>query len=284
MLGNGVHRLDSTRCRRCGLGRLRIGAPMGQIARTLEKQLHAFRAALENFSLRTRADPTAPDGGGLFEKLLPDPDRIWGGARNAFSAAFGIVGSAIAIALIGIFAAADPYIYRRGIIALMPADERRRVGDVLDEVGEVLRWWLIGQLVTMAIISVTVAFALTLLGIPGALLLGLQAALLNFIPYLGPFLAAVPILLAAIPLGISMIVGNGNLFRHPVEGYALMPIIQKQAINLPPVLTLVSIMLFGALFGGAGIAMATPIVAAIRVAMLRLYVEDETDRVERGTA
>jgi predicted PurR-regulated permease PerM len=226
------------------------------------------------------ADATGGEPRGLGELLLPDPARLLGGARSAFSAAFGVLGSVVVVVLIGIFAAADPAPYRRGILAMVPPRHRKRLGETLDEIAEMLRWWLIGQFVTMIIIGATVAIVLTLLGMPGALLLGLQAGLLNFIPYLGPFLSAIPILLAAIPLGMSMIVWAISLYVliQLIEGYVLMPLIQKRAVDLPPVLTLASLMLMGALFGGLGIALATPLVAAIRVATLRLYV----DRIEKS--
>jgi predicted PurR-regulated permease PerM len=257
-----------------------------ELARTLQEQLQKLGQMLDNLGVRDRApDAARPDDGrSLTQLLLPDLGRVWGGARSAFSAAFGMIGSAIVIVLIGIFAAADPEMYRRGILAFVPANRRDRVADVLDEMAEMLRWWLIGQLVTMAIVGVTLGIVLTLLGMPGALLLALQAAVLNFIPYLGPFLAAIPIFLTALPLGLSMIlwVMGAYLVIQILEGYLLTPIIQKRAVDLPPVLTLASLMLFGALFGGPGIAMATPILAAVRVAVLRLYVDETNARPKRA--
>jgi hypothetical protein len=59
-----------------------------------------------------------------------------------------------------------------------------------------------------------------------------------------------------------------------VEGYVLAPLIQNRAVDLPPVLTLASVLLFGALFGALGVALAAPLTAALRVAVARLYVED----------
>ncbi len=111
---------------------------------------------------------------------------------------------------------------------------------------------------------------------PGAPLLGLQAGLVNFIPYLGPVIAAVPILLAAMAQGTSMVLWalGVRVVIQTLEGYVLAPLIQKRAVNVPPVLTLAAVALFGALFGAMGVALATPSGAVLRVTVLRLYVED----------
>ena len=151
---------------------------------------------------------------------------------------------------------------------------------------EVLRWWLVGQGVAVAVIAVSTWIGLALIGMPGALLLGVQAGLVNFIPYLGPVIAAVPIVLAAMAQGTSMVIWalGVHIVIQTLEGYVLAPLIQRRAVDLPPVLTLAAVMLFGALFGAMGVALATPLVALIKVAVERLYIEDRTRRVEAERA
>ena len=130
--------------------------------------------------------------------------------------------------------------------------------------------------------------ALYLLGLPGAFLLGVQAGVSNFVPYLGPILAAIPVGLVAMPLGPSMLIWAVGIYTviQSIEGYVIGPLIQRRAVELPPAWTLVAIVLFGSLFGVLGIALAMPLLAIGRVAVLRLYVEDwlEDDlNVERRT-
>jgi predicted PurR-regulated permease PerM len=78
--------------------------------------------------------------------------------------------------------------------------------------------------------------------------------------------------LMALPLGTTTLLIVLILYAviHIGVGYAVMPLIQKQAVHLPPAVTLASLVLFGALFGVASVAVATPLVAAIRQAVLRL--------------
>lgn len=253
-----------------------------QLSRVLMQQLDALRYHLNNIGENLGAPRnTTPDGRRSWaEILLPDPSRLLGGASSAFSAAFGAFGSGFVVVLIGIFTAADPGAYRRGVLKLVAPERRARVGEVLEECGEVLRWWLVGQLVTMAIIGTSLAVVLAMLGVPGAVLLGLQAALVNFIPYLGPLLAIVPILLAAASKGTTLLLWalGSYVVIQTIEGYILTPLIQKRAVDLSPVLTLAGLMLFGALFGAAGIALATPLLAVVRVLVLRLYVDDYLQR------
>ena len=78
-----------------------------------------------------------------------------------------------------------PETHRRGVLALIPRERRERVGEVLDEMAAALRWWLVRQLAAVVLIALTTWAGLWLIGMPGALLLGLQAGLVNFIPTSG---------------------------------------------------------------------------------------------------
>jgi predicted PurR-regulated permease PerM len=238
-------------------------------------QLRALRGELRAIGI---APPPGSDGGQrtLLRLLLPDPSTLFGTAFSAFSLASGLLGNAIVVVFVGLFAAADPVTYRRGVLVLLPRHRRRRVGEVLDEMAAALRWWLVGQLVAVVLIALSTWLGLALIGMPGALLLGLQAGLVNFIPYLGPVIAAVPIGLAAMAQGTSMALWalGVHVLIQTVEGYVLAPLIQRRAVDLPPVLTLAAVALAGTLFGAMGVALATPLVAVLKVAAVRLYVED----------
>ncbi len=243
---------------------------LDELIRTLNQQLRTLRGEIESLGLRPDGDPRT-----LAQILLPDPEQLFGHAQSAVFTAFGGFGSAVVIVLMGIFVAYDPDAYRRGALVFMPAERRARFGLVLDETADNLKRWLIGQVVAMAVLGVTLWLAFLAIGMPSALILAIQAALFNFIPYLGPFIGALPIVLVALPQGTEMLMWAMGIFvlAQLVEGYGLTPVIQKQAADLPPVLTLSGLMVFGTLFGTAGVALATPLIAALRVLVLRLYVE-----------
>ena len=118
--------------------------------------------------------------------------------------------------------------------------------------------------------------ALQLLGIPGAPLLGLQAGVANFVPYLGPLIAALPIALVAMPLGLSTVAWVLAIYFviQTIEGFVIAPLVQKEAVNVAPAWTLFAIVILGAMFGIMGVALAAPLVAVGRLAVMRFYVED----------
>jgi predicted PurR-regulated permease PerM len=158
----------------------------------------------------------------------------------------------------------------------MPPAARPRVRMVMNEMGQVMRNWLLGQLVRIVIVAIVVAIAFQLLGVPGAWLLGLQAGAANFIPYLGPLIAAFPVALVAMPLGFPTLAWVMILYVaiQTIEGFVVAPIIQKGSLDVAPAWTLFAIVIFGAMFGGLGIALAAPVLGLARIAVLRFYVED----------
>lgn len=146
----------------------------------------------------------------------------------------------------------------------------------MDEMGKVLRNWLLGQLLRSTVVTVLLTVSFYLLDIPGAALLGLQAGAANFIPYLGPLIAAFPVVLVTMPLGLPLLAWVLVIYVaiQTIEGFVIAPLIQKGSVNLAPAWTLFAIVIFGAMFGAMGIALAAPVLAVIRIAALRFYVED----------
>jgi predicted PurR-regulated permease PerM len=259
-----------------------IAQQINDLVRALNHQLHALEHGMAALGVApSGASGSTSTLGHLGQLLFPNPNQLFGEARNAFTLAVGGIGEAVIIVLIGEFVAADPAGYRRAIVELVPARRRVAVALILDETALYLRRWLVGQLAAMLLLAILTAIMLTVLGVPSPLLLGIQAGLFNFIPYLGAIIGAVPILLISLPLGTTTLLIVLGLYTviHIGIGYAVIPLIQKQAVHLAPALTLMSLVLFGALFGVASVAVATPIVAALRHAYLRLKHYPSADEV-----
>ena len=229
-------------------------------------------------------DLPLPEGERLtLTDVLPSPDLLFGHARNAFGITVGLAANTLVLIFLGLFFAADPAGYRDGFVMLVPPARRKRVREVLTEAGMALRWWLVGQLAMMALVAVSIGAMLALVGIPNAILLGVVTGLLNFIPFLGPILAAVPVFLAAVPEGLSTLLIVVVLFTviQSVEGSVIGPLVQQRAVHLPPAWSLAALLIAGVLFGAIGVALATPLLAVLRVLLIRLYVED---LLEKGAA
>ncbi|CAO4141989.1 AI-2E family transporter [Methylorubrum thiocyanatum] len=208
--------------------------------------------------------------------LLSDAGSVLGPAATVVIALFNALGNILVIVFLGIAIAADPGSYRDGALRLVPPRHREKGARVLDGAGETLRHWLFGQLVTMAAIFVLTWAGLSLLGIGGALILGLQAGLLAFVPTIGPLIAGVVIVLSSLASGLNGLLGALGVYLavQTAESYGLTPFIQRRALDLPAATIFAGQLLLGVLFGLWGVALALPLVAVIKVLLEELYIED----------
>lgn len=184
----------------------------------------------------------------------------------------GAVGNFFIVLFLGLAFAAQPGIYRKGLIAMSPAAIRPQVETVIDHIGITLERWLIAQMITMAAVFFVTWLGLLVIGIPGAFILGVQAGLLTFIPTVGALLGGLIIVLASISSGWVAI---GSAFAllfgvHALESYILTPIIQREAIDIPPATLFGFQILLGVVFGVWGLALALPVMAVVKVILVYL--------------
>jgi predicted PurR-regulated permease PerM len=185
------------------------------------------------------------------------------------------LGFAVLTFFVAIYLAAQPGRYRRICLRLIPRIYRRRTERLFDETADVLRRWLLGQLVVMVTIGALSGIGLWALGIKAAFALGLLGGLLTFIPYIGAVLAAVPASLVALTQGpvYTLMVVLMYVGIHLVEGNLVTPLVQAEATSLPPVLALLSTVAFSILFGPPAVLLAAPLTLLLMVAVEVLYVE-----------
>ncbi|MFD1354710.1 MULTISPECIES: AI-2E family transporter [Methylorubrum] len=208
--------------------------------------------------------------------LLSDAGSVLGPAATVVLGLFNALGNVLVIAFLGIAIAADPGSYRNGALRLVPVRHRDKGARVLDGSGETLRHWLFGQLLTMAAIFALTWAGLSFLGIGGALILGLQAGLLAFVPTIGPMIAGAIIVLSSLASGFNAALGAAGVYLavQAAESYGLTPFIQRRALDLPAATIFAGQLLLGVLFGLWGVALALPLVAVIKVLLEELYIED----------
>lgn len=176
----------------------------------------------------------------------------------------------------GVFMAASPGTYRRGIVALVPPAHREKAWEVIDELGRTLKAWLVGQLLLMFIVGTVTGVGLWIIGVPLALALGFISGLLDFVPIAGPIIAFIPGVLMASTQGFSTVIWVVILYIlvQQLEGNVLVPLVQQRAVDLPPVLTVAVVFLGGMLFGPLGVLVATPLLAVVFVLVKLLYIRD----------
>jgi predicted PurR-regulated permease PerM len=202
-------------------------------------------------------------------------DKTGGALARLATGTFGAVADLVIILVVGLYLAAEPKMYRRGLIKLAPPSARERINKALDAVVVSLKRWLLGQGIAMLAIGVMTGIGLWALGIPMALGLAVLAGLLEFVPYIGPFLAAVPAVLIAFaqsPLDALYVL---LLYWgvQQVENWALIPLIEKWSVELPPVLAILSLVIFGLLFGVPGIIVGAPLMIVVMILVQKIYIE-----------
>jgi len=236
----------------------------------MNAQLDVVQEHLLSFGV----DLLGPQAGRDFARWFFDLGRLFNNAQMILGTATNFLINALIILFLGILFAFDPSSHRDSLVMLVPPPYRARTRAVMDEMGSVLRLWFIGQVIRIVLMTLCVWLALYLIGLPGPFVLGVQAGLSNFIPYLGPIVAAIPIALVAMPFGATVLIWAVVVYTiiQSIEGYVIGPLIQRQAVA-SPAWTLVAVLLLGALFGVMGIALAMPLVAIARVAIVRFYVE-----------
>ena len=217
---------------------------------------------------------------GLGDQLrqLVETVRQGSGSFSYLGSAILSVGNAIAEVLVvmfgGIFLASQPRFYKTGVIKLVPPGRRGLIAEAMDESETALRLWLKGQLIAMVVVGTVTGTALWLLGLPSALVLGLLAGLLEFVPFIGPIAAAVPAILLALAVSpdLALWVAVIYVVVQQLEGYVLTPLVQQYAVDLPSVVLLFSLVGLGMLFGTLGVFLAAPLTVVIYVLVKRLYV------------
>lgn len=242
---------------------VQLVAQFTQLQSTLVEQFNRLTAWLSSKGVM----PGASDVNGILRQALGSVGRLtsWVGT------AVGALTSLFMIMVIGLFVAMEPRLYGRGLEWMVPTANRREFTLVLDRMGQTMRRLLAGRLLGMAFEGLLTFIILQVFGVPMALVLGIIAAILAFIPNVGAFVTG--ILMTAVGFSAGVDTGLAALATYVVvqtfDGYVVIPMVAKRTVDLPPALTLGAQILASALFGVLGLALADPMTALIKVALER---------------
>jgi predicted PurR-regulated permease PerM len=208
-----------------------------------------------------------------------------GRVTAAVSSVVGTVTNMAMMLVLAIFIAAEPRMYERGVAWMLPLAEREHFYVTAAKMGSVLRRLMAGRLLGMGVEGFGTWILLSLGGVPMAALLGVLTGLLAFLPNIGAIVSGALIILVGFSAGVD--VGLYAIFVYfvvqMVDGYLIVPMVAKRAVDLAPALVLGAQILFGALFGILGLALADPIIAMIKVALERQSERNEARAIREGT-
>lgn len=265
-----------------GAGLYFMGSQAAQRAGELRSQL---ASSLDDLAERL-------DEQSWLKQMVPEPekldDRLLSGiaAPQVMQGLRGVtwVGTALLVILfLGFYVALDPELYESGLVQLAAPRRRQSTRELLHRLRVGLVSWVVGRLLSMTVVGVLTALGLLALNVPLAVPLGVLAALLTFIPNLGPLLAAVPQMLLALEQGPQTVlwVAALNVALQTLESYLITPLIQSKQASLPPALTIVAQLLLGVWVGVIGVATAAPLVIAAMIVVKTTYLQqgdsDATD-------
>ena len=240
----------------------------------LPKSLENVVAYLSNYSWGRLILEQMPDSNEIIEKV--NTSNVLSRVGSFFSSTVGILTNLALMLLLSIYLATEPKTYITGFTKLFPQARRKRVREILYEIGETLSWFLIGKGASMLFIGLVTWIGLSIIGVPLALTLGLIAGLLSFVPNFGPIFSAVPAILLAFIDSPTSALSTAALFVgvQLVESNLVTPMIERRTVELPPVLTIASQLALAILFGAVGLILATPILAVVMVLVQTLYIQD----------
>jgi predicted PurR-regulated permease PerM len=203
-----------------------------------------------------------------------------GGIGTGLATFFRGALDAVLILFLGVYFAFDPELYVGGFLRLLPPIRRPQVRAALLEAGIALKKWLRAQLVAMVLVGILAGVGLAIVGVPLALVLGGLAALLEFIPVVGPIIFAIPAVLVAFSQGPRTAFYALLVFTaiQQLESNVIIPLLQRWAVKMPPVVGLLAVLAAGVLLGPGGIIFAAPI-AVVTIELVKLlYVEDTLEK------
>jgi predicted PurR-regulated permease PerM len=249
----------------------RIAQQMAELTRTLPQSSEQIRQQIEQYEWGQWVIRHAPEASSSVSEF-----DLMSQVTGLASRASGFLVGMVIVLFVGIYTALEPDLYQRGIVLLVPLEKRERAREVITAVGYNLRWWMLGQLFSMAVVGMLIGLGLWWLGVPLALTLGLLAGAAELVPNVGPVVAAAP--------GVMVALANDGKFAiyvivlyvvvQFVESYLLMPLVQRSVVWLPPAVTILAIVLLGIASGLLGVLVAAPLTVTIIILVKMLYVED----------
>lgn len=256
----------------------KVQAQVAALIETLPQTIENAKAQLKDYAIGSEIINKASSADTM--------KKAQGFAGKFFSSTFGVFGDVYVILFIGIFLTVAPQKYIIGVIQLVPKKGQKKARAVSNKLGEQLRKWLKGKLFSMFVVFVLTAIGLAIIGVPLWLVLALLAGLISFIPNFGPLIALIPAVLVGLmqsPATAALVVGLYVLIQF-VESNFITTFVQQKLIDMPPALLITAQLIMGALTGGWGLVLATPLMVIVIVLVQQLYLNERENRQEQSMA
>ncbi|HEY0593240.1 MAG TPA: AI-2E family transporter [Thermoanaerobaculia bacterium] len=279
----------------------RLGIPSGAIGKEILDQMPKQQGAPAGQQQQQQQQPpeaSPQEQKGSQESAAAGKERQHGSLRRLLSTNFGsflnilfpvatatasLLGALVIILFVALFTAIAPELYREGLVRLVPTSERDRARDVLGALSSTLKQWAIARLLAMLAVGLVVGVSLGAIGVRAAVLLGVIAGLLELVPFFGPIASAVP----AIGMALldsprqAVVVAIIFIVVQQLEGNLLTPLLLANRVDVPPLLTVLTVPAMTVALGVLGALIAEPLIAVVLLLVRRLWVEDHLEASSR---
>ena len=255
-----------------------------QLILALPDFMNAWELGIDRVAARLPGVSDIVGAPGEHKALLAAYDQLSGLFSGIPTKLFEVLEAAInvfAVLVMSIYLAVHPALYREWLIALFPPIHRDLVRDVLAELADSLRAYIVGQILTMTFLGMITALGLWLLGVPFAFLFGIFTGLVAIVPFFGTLLSTTLPALFVLngkgyfgfsPGGHALLVVGLGVVVHLIEGNLVSPLVMSKKVDLPPVMTIMAVLVMGSLLGGLGLVVALPTLVALMVIVRRIVI------------
>jgi predicted PurR-regulated permease PerM len=201
----------------------------------------------------------------LQQTLSGDASSMVNGLLGAGQVVFSALASALIVVVLTVYFLVDLPRIRATVYRLVPSSRRPRAILLGDEIFTKVGGYVLGNLLISLIAGSLTFIFLAIVGVPYALLLAIFVAILDLIPVIGSTIAGVVVCLVALSVSLPVCLATLGFFGvyRLVEDYLLVPRIIGRAVKVPALVTVVAVLLGGALLGIVGALVAIPAAAAL---------------------
>ncbi len=245
------------------------------------EQFRVLSANLPQYAVEIQArypNLTALFGGADISTIVNTLVSGGGGTETIFNRTVGFfngVFAAISVLVISFYLVAADRGMKHFIHDLVPTAHQTVVMNLIQKIQRKMGMWVVGQLILSVFIFLLTYIGLSILGVKYALFLALLAGLLEVVPYVGPFLSAIPAVFFALIQSPALVIGVIVLYIiiQKTEGYVLVPKVMEKTVGTSPLVVLLALLIGFKLAGVLGLLLAVPLAGAVTVVIAELFHE-----------
>ena len=222
-----------------------------------------------------RTELSEPGTGFVSEALSEAADFVRRGFVGYAAVTGMVIIDAIAVIAMAIYLSVQPHIYLDGIVSVVAPRHRMIAREILIDIGATIRHWVGAQLLAMVVLAVATGIGLSLLRVPYWLAFSIFAGVAVMVPFFGTITSTLlPALLVLPDRGplAAFAVAMVGVVVHLIEANVVHPLIMQHRVALPPALTILSVLVMGALAGLLGMVVAVPLLATIVVLVRHIII------------